>query len=82
MLLKLYFLVSFILAATSVLNAYVVNEEFYKAMIYLFSNKFSKLIFFNMALMLALVANMVVISFFFGEIKEIERVVSYEPPHL
>ena len=68
-----YFLISLIISTVSIINAYTVHEQFYSTMIYLSTSKVHRLILLNLSFVFFVGFLMTLVSFFFQEIRETEK---------
>ncbi|KAL4482162.1 hypothetical protein ABPG72_014975 [Tetrahymena utriculariae] len=70
---KHYSFLSILLAGAAIINSFTIHEQFYPTIIYLTNQKSNKLIMLNFFFMLGLAFFKMIISIFFGEIREIEK---------
>ncbi|EAR94761.3 glutathione S-transferase, amine-terminal domain protein (macronuclear) [Tetrahymena thermophila SB210] len=70
---KHYSFLSILLAGGAIINSYTIHEQFYPTIIYLTNQKSNKLIMLNFFFMLGLAFFKMIMSVFFGEIREIEK---------
>lgn len=72
---KLYSFVSLLLTGGAVINSYTLHSQFFPTVLYLTTQKSNVLILCNFILMIGITLLLRIISFFFGEVREIERIV-------
>ncbi|KAL4477679.1 hypothetical protein ABPG74_002829 [Tetrahymena malaccensis] len=70
---KHYSFLSILLAGGAIINSFTIHEQFYPTIIYLTNQKSNKLIMLNFFFMLGLAFFKTIMSVFFGEIREIEK---------
>ncbi len=73
---KLYAFFSALSFGCAIINSYSVHEQFYSIIIHLASSKANKLIILNFVFMILAGIGKQLIWFTFGEIREMERIVS------
>lgn len=64
---------SFIISSVSIINAYTVHEQFYSTIIYLSTSKIHRLILLNASFAFFVGFLMKMVSFFFQDIRETEK---------
>lgn len=68
-----YLFLSFVATIVSIINAYTIHEQFYSTVIFLTTSKINRVVLLNFSFSFLLAIIIGLVSFFFGDIRESEK---------